>query len=400
VNVYERLGVPTIINATGPSTRLSGGLMRPEVAAAMAEASQHCVEIVRLQGRASEIIARLTGAEAGLVTAGAAAALMLGTAACVTGLDPARMNRLPDTGGLPDEVVMARSQRNYYDRALRQVGVKLVEVGIPDRFSGAGVRDAEPWEFEAAITPRTVALFWMAQPSSEPPLPAVVEVARRHGLPVLVDAAGQLPPATNLRRFVAEGADLVAISGGKAIGGPQASGILAGRRDLVQAAALQQLDQDEFFETWNPPPALFDKHRLPGLPHHGLGRVAKVGKEEIAGLLVALECYAAETDEERAGRWRELCEALAAGLGRLPGASVAVTTDPRRPGLPTVEVAVGAGGARLSARALLAALQEGKPPIVAGPGRVRDDIVVFSPMCLRPGDPEVIAARVRALLAA
>src|SRR5262249_21806708 len=216
-----------------------------------------------------------------------------GTAACVTGLDPARMNRLPDTEGLPNEVVMARSQRNFYDRALRQVGVRLVEVGIPDRFSGAGVRDAEPWEFEAAITSRTVALFWVAQRNSEPTLPAVVEVARRHHLPVIVDAAGPPPPAENLTRFIAQGADLVAISGGKAIGGPQASGILAGQRDLVQAAALQQLDQDEFFETWNPPPALFDKHRLPGLPHHGIGRVAKVGKEEIVGLMVALELYVA-----------------------------------------------------------------------------------------------------------
>jgi hypothetical protein len=129
-NVYQRLGVRTIVNASGPSTRLSGGIMRPEVAAAMAEASQWCVDVAELQGRASEILAEATGAEAGYVTAGASAALMLASAACLAGLDPAKMNRLPDTAGMANEVVVARSQRNMYDRAVVQAGARLVEVGI------------------------------------------------------------------------------------------------------------------------------------------------------------------------------------------------------------------------------------------------------------------------------
>ena len=157
--VYQRLGIRTIINASGPSTRLSGGIMRPEVARAMAEASQWCVDLAELQGRASEILADVTGAEAGYVTAGASAALMLASAASLAALDPARMNLLPATAGMANEVVMARSQRNMYDHAVAQAGAKLIEVGIPDCFSGAGVRDAELWEYEAAINCKTAAVL-------------------------------------------------------------------------------------------------------------------------------------------------------------------------------------------------------------------------------------------------
>ena len=150
--IYEQLGVRAIINAKGTSTRVSGGIMSPEVADAMRDASQHCVDMWEVQGRASQIIADLTGAEAGIATSGAAAGLLLGTAACIAGLDPAKMNRLPDTSGMKDEVVTPRSHRNFYDHAVRTAGAKFVEVGIPDRFSGAGVRDTEAWEIAAAIT--------------------------------------------------------------------------------------------------------------------------------------------------------------------------------------------------------------------------------------------------------
>ncbi|MCC7048199.1 MAG: hypothetical protein IT562_15910, partial [Alphaproteobacteria bacterium] len=217
-SIYDRLGVRPIINACGPSTRLSGGVMRPEVAQAMAEAAQACVDIAALQAAAGRQIAAATGAEAGYVTAGAAAGLMLGAAACVTGLDPARINRLPDTAGMKNECVIARSQRNMYDHAVAQAGLHLVEVGIPDRYAGAGVRDAQAWEYEAAIGERTALVLWVADAAAEPPLAEVAKVAHAKGVPVLVDAAAQLPPVENLRRFIAEGADLVAFSGGKAIG--------------------------------------------------------------------------------------------------------------------------------------------------------------------------------------
>ena len=174
-------------------------------------------------------------------------------------LDPGRMARLPDTKGMKDEVIMVRSQRNFYDHAIRAAGARIVEVGLPDRYSGAGVRDAEDWEIDDAITERTAAIFYVADIQARPPLSEVVRVAQARGVPVIVDAAAQLPPQSNLKRFIAEGADLVAFSGGKALGGPQASGFLCGRRDLIMAAALQHLDYDIFWDMWTPPAFLIDK---------------------------------------------------------------------------------------------------------------------------------------------
>ena len=398
-SVYQRLGLRTIVNASGPSTRLTGGIMRPEVAEAMAEASQWCVDLAELQGRASEILAEATGAEAGYVTAGASAALMLASAACLAGLDPAKMNRLPDTTGMKNEVVMSRSQRNMYDHAVAQAGARLIEVGIPDRFSGAGVRDAQVWEYEAAINDKTAAILWVAQAHTEPSLPEIVTLARRHGVPVIVDAAGQLPPASNLKRFIAEGADLVAFSGGKAIGGPQASGILAGRRDLVQSAALQQLDHDTYFEQWSPPASLFDKHKLVGFPASGIGRASKCGKEEIVGLLTALKMFIEENTEERHKRWLSLCQEVASGLKGVKGATVTLV-DKKYKGAPAVELTVDEDELGFSARDLVKRLQDGNPSVHANHARVRDGMVVFGPTCMKPGDPAIVVERVRAELKA
>jgi D-glucosaminate-6-phosphate ammonia-lyase len=309
-NIYEKLGVPTIINAKGPATRLSGGLMAESVSRAMQEATQHCVDMTELQTRASAIISEITGAEAGFVTSGAAAGLLLGTAACVAGLDPGKMNRLPNTSGMRNEIVVVRSQRNLYDHAIRTVGVKMVEVGLPDRYSGAGVRDAEAWEIADAINEKTAAIYYVANSRSKPTLNEVTEAAHGLDIPILVDAAGQIPPVENLRRFINEGADLVTFSGGKAIKGPQGSGILCGRRDLVSSAALQNLDQDIFFDQWVPPPGLFDKSIMKGLPQHGIGRACKVGKEQVVGLLVALKSFAESSVEDLHQKYLKTLETM------------------------------------------------------------------------------------------
>ncbi|MEC7227530.1 MAG: aminotransferase class V-fold PLP-dependent enzyme [Candidatus Latescibacterota bacterium] len=397
-NVYEALGVPTVINAVGPSTRLSGGIMRPEVAEAMAAASQHCVDIAQLQARASQVIAEYTGAEAGYVTSGAAAGLLLGTAACVTGLDPGKMNRLPDTMGMKNEVIMARSHRNFYDHAVRSVGIKLVEVGIADRFSGAGVRDAEGWEIGAAVNERTAAVVYVAYAHTQPPLDEVIAAAHAHGVPVIVDAAGQVPPVDNLRRFIAEGADLVAFSGGKAIGGPQSSGILCGRADLITSVALQHLDLDVMPALWNPPPELIDRAQLPGAPQHGIGRPCKVGKEEIVGLLTALRLFVEEDPAVRHQRWLDKMTALVQECGTLAHATAEVVADRKRVEVPTVRLTLDEESAGLSALELVRALEEGTPSIAANPTYVQEGVVVFGPMCLRSGEESAIAARLRALL--
>ena len=398
MNVYEQLGVRTASNAKGPATRLSGGIMRSEVAAAMAEASRHCVDMAELQARASEVIAGATGAEAGYVASGAAACLLLGTAACVAGLEPSRMARLPDTSGMKDEVVVVRSQRNFYDHAVRAAGVRLVEVGLPDRYSGAGVRDAEAWEIADAISPRTAAVFYVVDRFARPSLPEVVAVAHAAGVPVLVDAAAQLPPQANLRRFIAEGADLVAFSGGKAIGGPQASGILCGRRDLVMSAALQHLDLDIFWAQWSPPAALIDKARLKGVPQHGIGRPCKAGKEEIVGLLTALQMFVAEGDAARHRRWLDMMQQLAAGLGGLAGFGVTLTGADDVGEVPGIDLLL-ARDAGIDALGLVVALQEGAPPIHVDPPLVDRGIVQLNPMCLQPADVGGVVEGVRNALA-
>jgi D-glucosaminate-6-phosphate ammonia-lyase len=399
VDVYDRLGVRKRINAAGLLTRLGGSLMPPEVLEAMTEAAGSFVDIAELQSAASRVIAEATGAEAGLVTTGAAAALTLGTAACLTGLDPTRMDRLPDTRGIPHDVVMCRTHRTGYDHAVRAAGARIVEVGFNDRAAGAGVRGVEGWELEAAITSETVAIAYAATPADEPPLAEVVAVAARHGLPVLVDAAAQLPPKTNLRRFVAEGASLVAFSGGKAIRGPQSTGILCGRRDLIAAALLQQLDMDIAPQTWQPPEGPLARPALVGLPHHGLGRGFKVGKEEIVGLIVALERYVgSDTDAEVAAKERQLA-ALAARLERVPHLATRLRPARETGRLPVLELTLDEAALGRRAFAVSLALQRGEPPVHLGERRAGEGILVVDAAGLRDGDELVVASRLRAVLA-
>ncbi|WP_222183111.1 hypothetical protein [Geminicoccus harenae] len=391
MTAYARLGVRPIINAKGPATRLSGGPIAPPVLAAMAEAAAACVDMAELQAAASRQIATVTGAEAGLVTSGAAAGLLLATAAAVTGLDPGRMARLPHTRGMRNQVLVARSQRNFYDHAVRTAGVRLVEVGLPDRFAGAGVRDAEAWEFEDALGPDTAAILHVAGPDAQPALPELVAVARAAGIPVIVDAAAQLPPAANLRRFIDEGADLVAFSGGKALGGPQASGILAGRRDLIMAAALQMLDLDVWLEQFRPDPAFIDLTRLKGLPPHGIGRPCKVGKEQIVGLLTALDLFLAEDDDARTARWTGLLEELQGRLGGIPGLTVSLV-----PGsVPLLRLQL----VEREAWPVVMALETGSPSLRLDAERHRSGCLFINPICLQPAELAPLADRLREVLA-
>lgn len=373
MSILAALGIAPVINAAGTVTRLSGGIMAPEVAAAMAEASAGCFDMLELQALASREIVAATGAEAGIVTSGASAALLLGAAACLAGLDPAAMNRLPQAGERC-EIILCRGQRNMYDRVLEVAGARIVEVGIPDRFSGAGVRDASAGEVAAAIGPRTAAIFWVAQPWSEPSLAEIARVAHAAGLPVLVDAAAQLPPVANLRAFLEAGADLVAFSGGKAIGGPQASGILAGRRPLVASALLQMLDLDVPEGQFRLPPEFAGNETLPFLPRHGIGRSCKAGKEEIIGLLVALRRFQAEGDAARQDRLLARLAAVRAAMGEVP-AEIA-------PG-PTPLLLIRCADAMAAAR-MEAALRARR--VHVNQGRLRDGVLVVHPGALAEAD--------------
>ena len=385
---FTMFGITPIINAAGPVTHLSASPIAAPIAAAMASAAQSSVDIAQAQGRASLLIAEHTGADAGIVTSGASAGLLLGAAACMTGLDPAAMDRLPDTVGMRNEFVVPRSHRNSYDHAVRAAGGRLVEAGVADRIVGVGVRDTECWELEAAITPRTAGFFYVARPESRPQLAQVAALAHAHDLPVLVDAAAELPPAGNLKRFLAEGADLVVFSGGKALGGPSASGILCGRRTLVAAALLQQLDLDFEFDSWQPPAELLDKREIRYVPRNGIGRSCKVGKEQIIGLLMALQQFAVATDAGREVQLREIAQALLSELRKLPPLGCEITDDDEGRGVPRVVVTLPAG---VSAERVADALRAQSPSIRVDASRARAGKLVLIPTCLQAEDAGPIA---------
>jgi D-glucosaminate-6-phosphate ammonia-lyase len=397
MDIYERLGVTKRVNGAGLLTRLGGSLMAPEVLDAMREAAGSFVDMAELQTRASAIIATHTGAEAGIVTSGAAAAMTLATAACLTRLDVAQMERLPDTDGMPNEVIMFRAHRTGYDHAIRAAGARIVEVGFNDRTVGSGVRGLEGWEIEAAIGPNTAAIGYAANPTRQPPLAAVAAVARKHNLPVIVDAAAQLPPKANLKHFIAEGASLVAYSGGKAIHGPQGTGILCGQKDLVAAALIQQLDMDILAETWMPPVGLLDSFFKDRLPHHGLGRGFKVDKESIAGLLVALERFVVADDGAANGKRETQLRRLADLIADIKcRATVLSAAETKR--YPILEIqfdeeSLGFGAVEISRR-----LQRQSIPVHLSERRIYENVLLVDASGLRPDDEQAIASALAAAL--
>lgn len=384
MDILSHLGVPRRINVAGTLTRLGGSLMEPEVLQAMAQAAQASVDIAGMQSAASGVIARVTGAQAGIVTSGASAGLTLATAACLAGWDVRRMAALPDTRGMPHQVLMARTHRNSYDHAIRLAGAQIVDIGHNDRGTGAGIRGLEPWEIDAAVNEQTAAMVFVATAQTADDLPAVLDRMHGHGLPVIVDAAAQLPPRANLRRFIADGADLVVFSGGKAIGGPQSSGILAGRRDLVGSALLQMMDMDVSPQTWSPA-ALIDRSALQGIPHHGIGRGFKVGKEEIAGLVCALERFVARDEAAHAQALTARLQAMADALAGVAGLSTRLIPGTDRAPIPSLELHAGA-----RAQALVGRLQAGDPPVHVGERLADAGILAIHPQTLRPEDDAVL----------
>ncbi len=382
---YAALGVRTRINAAGALTRLGGAVMAPEVVAAMAAAARASVDIGELQDAASERIAAATGAEAGMVTTGAAAALTLAAAAAMAGFDPARMAALPHAEGFPHEILLPRTQRTGYAHALQAAGARLVDIGHNDRGTGAGVRGLEAWEIEAALTPQVAAFGFSVNIGNVADLATVVSVCKPRGIPVIVDAAAQLPPKENLRRFIDAGADLVAFSGGKALGGPQASGILAGKRSLIASALLQQLDMDVSPETWSPP-RLIDRANLRGVPHHGIGRGFKAGKEEIVGLLAALDRFV-NADDAKANSALET--RLQAIMAKLEGLDVKLVPASVTGRTPVLEIASS------DALALSARLQRGTPPVHLSERHASRGVLTLDPQVLLPEHDAPLAEAIR-----
>ncbi len=391
---FEGLGVRRVVNAAGPLTRLGGNRLAPGVLEAMRDAAGANVHMDELQARAGAELAQITGAEAGYVVSGAAAGLTLAAAACMAGMDPAAMDRLPDTTGMRNEIVVQRGHRNAYDHAIRASGATFVEVGYLG-YPGAG--GTYGWQLEAAITERTAAI---ACPILDTPgtlsLPEVAEIAHAHGLPVIVDASASLPPRANLRRFVAEGGDLVAFSGGKAIGGPQASGVLVGRADLIASVAFQHQDMDVRLPTWSQR-GRAARGEVRGIPHQGLGRGMKTGREEIAGLVTALRWYAAGSDEEDARRWGVMLDGIACRLGSFPGVSLSRHQSPKHP-VPQLWLQLDPEVLRFGAYDAVNALLDSDPAVAVAESRAEFEMLIVNPMVLTEADAEIVGERLAAVL--
>lgn len=368
--LYTKLGVRTFINAYGTLTTLSGSLMYPEVKAAMEEASRHFVKIHDLQAQVGKRLAELTGAEAAFVTSGSSAALCLATCAVTAGSDPAKINRLPDLTGMKSEIVIQKAHRNPYDHAFRMVGVKLVEAVTAK-------------QVQAAIGRKTAALAMVLTHSArdyQVSLAEMIAIAHSAGLPLILDAAAELPPASNLRTFVQMGADLVAFSGGKNLRGPQCCGMLLGRKKLIEAAYANSA------------------------PHDHFARLAKVGKEQIVGLLAAVELFLSRDEEQQRRDWTAMLDRVASRLAGIPTVVTEYITNDDYSHSPRLSVQWDESRLGVTLDRMMTQLEQGDPPIIAADmtkyvPHWKRGIGIFANN-LRPGEELIVADRVKEILTA
>lgn len=362
-DVLGELGVRSFINAGGTFTALTGSLMRPEVVAAIQVASRKFVKLDDVHDAVGKKIAELLRCEAALLTAGCASALSLATAACVAGGDPDRIRRLPDTRGMKDEVLVQKTHRVGYDHAIRNAGVKLIEVETRA-------------EMEKAISPRTAMMFFLnfADPMGEIHRAEFVEIGKKHKIPTLNDAAADVPPVENLWKYTGMGFDLVAFSGGKGLRGPQSAGLLLGRKDLIAAA---RLNNSPIGDT--------------------LCRTNKVNKEEIVGMLVALESYLKEDHAATWAEWEARCRRIARAVEEFPDVHTEIFVPEIANAVPHLRIKWDEAQRKVSVRTMIQKLREGTPSIEVAPGaETRFAVGVWM---MEPGEDAIVGERIREILA-
>lgn len=383
----ELFGIPSIINGVGYATRVSGSCPHPDVIAAMSAASAQYFEIDDLLTAASSLIASATGAEAGIVTCGAGAALSLATAACLAGNCPEIMDQLPDVSGCErDEIIFPIPGPFDYDHALRLAGAKLKLINYH-------AADALQ-QIENAITPRTAAIgyVWL-RINEKPDLPALVELAHRHKLPVIVDAACALPPMENLTTFSKAGADLIAYSGGKHLGGPQASGILCGRTELIRSAWVQMVDMDVREGTWSLQHWI-SQGWLSRAPRHGIGRSMKVSKESIVGVMAALKRYESRDHAAEYSAWDSVIEKIYQGVRDLPELKFTLQKfGMNGQPYPNLKIESGDRPDGMTVRELLLSLRSRRTKIILAEDEQTPDRAILFSQCLQPGNElEIVTA--------
>lgn len=359
-NVYEELGLTTVINGQGTMTYLGGSLLRPEAEAVMRMASLHFVNIMDLEAAAGKKIAEMLKLPPGytaIVTSGAASAIQNGYSGILTGDTVAHIRQIPDLTGLKSEVLIQKAHRSPWDHQIRATGVKMVEVET--------VADVHN-----AINERTAAMHFLnlADPDGQIKRQEWLALAHAANLPAFIDAAADTPPKSNLSEYANMGYDLISFSGGKAIRGPQCSGLLIGRQDLVRSALLNMSPNEDV-----------------------LGRIAKVGKEEIIGLVKTLELYLAEDEEAlQKDQWRQL-DTISAAVSRIPGVSISKNVPPIANNFPTMQIHLDPGVTGIRAREVAHQLAGGKPSIVLSTGGGPDsETIEITAIDLQPGQDKII----------
>lgn len=364
-DVIKRLGVRTFINAAGTYTAFTASLMPPEVFAAMHNASRQYVPLNDLHDAVGKRIAQLTKSEAALVASGAASALSIGTAACVAGSDPAKIQRLPDTEGMANEVIFQKSHRFGYDHAVRNIGVKIVEVETAA-------------ELDAAVNEKTAMMFFLNHEAGAGQI-GVEEFAalgNKHNIPTMIDAAADVPPVENLWRFTEMGYSLVAFSGGKGIRGPQSAGLLLGRQDLIEAGRMNASPNGDT-----------------------VCRTNKVNKEELVGMLVALEMFIGRDHDAVWKDWEARCETISHAVKDVPGLTTEVQVPPIANHVPHLHLRWDYAAAGVTPRDAAKAMREGTPSIEVNPG-TNDEELVIGVWMLEPGEDAVVARRLNEVLGA
>ena len=358
-NVYEELGVTTVINGQGTMTILGGSLMRPEVEAAMALASEHFCSIPELEVAAGKRIAEMLKLPAdytGLVTSGAAAAMQSGLAGILTGDNGQFIQQLPDLTGMKSEVIIQKSHRNGFDHQLRSTGVKLIEIETRE-------------ELRKAVNPKTAMMHFsnFANAAGHIKVDEWVKLGKENKIPCFNDAAADTPPVSHLWEYAHIGYDLIAFSGGKAIRGPQCAGLLIGRKDLVAYALLNNSPHEDT-----------------------LGRSQKVGKEEIVGMIKALESYLKEDHEALTKEWWRRLDSISAEITKVPGVSTSFSVPGIANHVPHLEIHWDPRRISLEPADAVKQLRGGKPSIVVASN---ESGLIMNSFMLLPGEEKIMGER-------
>jgi uncharacterized pyridoxal phosphate-dependent enzyme len=364
-NPYEELGVTTVVNAEGTMTMLGGSLIRPEVEAVMAQASRHFVHMPGLEEAAGKRIAQMLKLPEGcsaLVTSGAAAAIQSGLAGILTGDNETLIKQLPDLTGMKSEVIIQKSHRNPFDHQLRGTGVKLIEIETRD-------------QLRSAVSDRTAMMHFtnFANDAGQIKVDEWVKLAKEYRLPCFNDAAADTPPISHLWDYTNMGYDLVSFSGGKAIRGPQCAGLLIGRQDLVHYALLNNSPYEDT-----------------------LGRGQKVGKEEIIGMVKALELHLKDDYDVLDKEWQDRLELVSREVAKIPGVSTKFFTPAIANHVPHMQI-IWDSRISLTPQQVSQLLRNSKPSIVMSAGEEKPGLAMNSFM-LQPGEDQIVAEQLSRIL--